>query len=119
MQKEFLIETRTVTDEKGTLLNLKYYLIEEEASPLPDLRQKIPIRTSRSGRKRKHSPCFRFGNAGPSAAPPAYHKRCDARVSAGDRRRHNDKGGHAGVLKGITDICLNHTVLPGRAEQEN
>ena len=33
MQKEFLIETRTVTDEKGTLLNLKYYLIEEEASP--------------------------------------------------------------------------------------
>lgn len=30
MQKEFLIETRAVTDEKGTLLNLKYYLIEEE-----------------------------------------------------------------------------------------
>lgn len=30
MQKEFLIETRSVTDEKGTLLNLKYYLIEEE-----------------------------------------------------------------------------------------
>ena len=36
MQKEFLIETRTVTDEKGTLLNLKYYLIEEEASPAAD-----------------------------------------------------------------------------------
>ena len=30
MQREFLIETRSVTDEKGTLLNLKYYLIEEE-----------------------------------------------------------------------------------------
>lgn len=30
MQKEFLIETRAVTDEKGNLLNLKYYLIEEE-----------------------------------------------------------------------------------------
>jgi len=30
MQKEFLIETRSVTDEKGTLLNLKYYLIEEK-----------------------------------------------------------------------------------------
>lgn len=30
MQKEFLIETRSVADEKGTLLNLKYYLIEEE-----------------------------------------------------------------------------------------
>ena len=30
--KEFLIETRTVTDEKGTLLNLKYYLIEEESA---------------------------------------------------------------------------------------
>lgn len=38
MQKEFLIETRSVTDEKGTLLSLKYYLIEEEqpesAAPL-------------------------------------------------------------------------------------
>lgn len=38
MQKEFLIETRAVTDEKGNLLNLKYYLIEEEppqpAAPL-------------------------------------------------------------------------------------
>jgi len=38
MHKEFLIETRTVTDEKGNLLNLKYYLIEEElpqpAAPL-------------------------------------------------------------------------------------
>ena len=33
MHKEFLIETRSVTDEKGTLLNLKYYLIEEEAAP--------------------------------------------------------------------------------------
>lgn len=32
MQKEFLIETRTVSDEKGNLLNLKYYLIEEEPS---------------------------------------------------------------------------------------
>ena len=32
MYKEFLIETRTVTDEKGTLLNLKYYLIEEESA---------------------------------------------------------------------------------------
>ena len=31
MQKEFLIETRSVTDEKGNLLNLKYYLIEEES----------------------------------------------------------------------------------------
>ena len=30
MHKEFLIETRSVTDEKGILLNLKYYLIEEE-----------------------------------------------------------------------------------------
>lgn len=30
MQKEFLIETRSVTDEKGTQLRLKYYLIEEE-----------------------------------------------------------------------------------------
>ena len=37
MQKEYLIETRAVADEKGTLLNLKYYLIEEEqaCSPLP------------------------------------------------------------------------------------
>jgi len=38
MQREFLIETRSVADEKGTLLNLKYYLIEEEqpkmAAPL-------------------------------------------------------------------------------------
>lgn len=38
MQKEFLIETRSVTDEKGRLLNLKYYLIEEtpvsEGAPL-------------------------------------------------------------------------------------
>ena len=31
MQREFLIETRAVADEKGNLLNLKYYLIEEEA----------------------------------------------------------------------------------------
>ena len=30
MQKEYLIETRSVADEKGNLLNLKYYLIEEE-----------------------------------------------------------------------------------------
>ena len=30
MQKEFLIETRAVADEKGNLLILKYYLIEEE-----------------------------------------------------------------------------------------
>lgn len=30
MQKEFLIETRAVADEKGNLLHLKYYLIEEE-----------------------------------------------------------------------------------------
>ena len=29
MQKEFLIETRAVADEKGNLLNLKYYLIED------------------------------------------------------------------------------------------
>ncbi len=31
MYKEFLIETRTVTDEKGSLLNLKYYLIKEKS----------------------------------------------------------------------------------------
>ena len=30
MQKEFLIETRAVADEKGHMLNLKYYLIKEE-----------------------------------------------------------------------------------------
>ena len=30
MQKEYLIETRSVTDEKGNLLHLKYYLIEED-----------------------------------------------------------------------------------------
>ena len=37
MQKEYLIETRSVTDEKGNLLHLKYYLIEEErpVSPAP------------------------------------------------------------------------------------
>lgn len=29
-EREFLIETRSVADEKGILLNLKYYLIEEE-----------------------------------------------------------------------------------------
>ena len=33
MQKEYLIENRAVADEKGTLLNLKYYLIEEEQLP--------------------------------------------------------------------------------------
>ena len=31
MQREFLIVSRAVADEKGNLLNLKYYLIEEEA----------------------------------------------------------------------------------------
>ena len=37
MQREYLIETRSVTDEKGNQLHLKYYLIEEErpASPVP------------------------------------------------------------------------------------
>jgi len=33
MHKEFLIETRSVTDDKGTLLHLKYYLIEETLPP--------------------------------------------------------------------------------------
>ena len=49
MQKEYLIETRAVADEKGTLLNLKYYLIEEEqaCSPLPLYR--ICIKKSLSG----------------------------------------------------------------------
>lgn len=49
MHKEFLIETRSVTDEKGTLLNLKYYLIEEElpqpAAPL----YRICIKKSTAG----------------------------------------------------------------------
>lgn len=35
MQKEILIETRAVADEKGTLLNLKYYLIEETEAAAP------------------------------------------------------------------------------------
>ena len=48
MQKEFLIETRTVTDEKGTLLNLKYYLIEEEASPAAAPLYRICVKKSLS-----------------------------------------------------------------------
>lgn len=48
IQKEFLIETRTVTDEKGTLLNLKYYLIEEEASPAAAPLYRICVKKSLS-----------------------------------------------------------------------
>lgn len=48
MQKEFLIETRAVTDDKGNLLNLKYYLIEEEPSPSSDPLYRICIKKSLS-----------------------------------------------------------------------
>ena len=74
MQKEYLIETRAVADEKGTLLNLKYYLIEEEqacipASPVPDLYQEIPVRESGGGGDREHAARVRFRKPG---ALPAF-----------------------------------------------
>ncbi len=74
MQKEYLIETRAVTDEKGTLLNLKYYLIEEErpVSPAPLYRiciKKSLTGESRSGGGRKHAARIRFRKPGPLTAP--------------------------------------------------
>ncbi|MGI5999548.1 hypothetical protein B5E77_13885 [Lachnoclostridium sp. An131] len=50
MQKEFLIETRSVTDEKGNLLNLKYYLIEEESVQTRAPLYRICIKKSSAGR---------------------------------------------------------------------
>lgn len=49
MQREFLIETRAVSDEKGNLLNLKYYLIEEDAPDLAAPLYRICIKKSLSG----------------------------------------------------------------------
>ena len=46
MQKEYLIETRSVTDEKGNLLHLKYYLIEEERPVAPAPLYRICIKKS-------------------------------------------------------------------------
>ncbi len=53
MQKEYLIETRAVADEKGTLLNLRYYLIKEERSGSPLPLYRIRITKSFSG-----NPCI-------------------------------------------------------------
>ena len=50
MRKEFLIETRAVTDEKGNLLNLKYYLIEEEAPQPAAPLYRICVKKSLSSR---------------------------------------------------------------------
>lgn len=50
MQKEFLIETRVVADEKGTLLNLKYYLIEETDSQAPTPLYRICVKKSAAER---------------------------------------------------------------------
>lgn len=59
MQKEFLIETRSVTDEKGTLLNLKYYLIEEKRLRLSLFTvsaSKNRLRSVRASKKQESTP---------------------------------------------------------------
>ena len=65
MQREFLIETRSVTDEKGTLLNLKYYLIEEEQP------QSV---APRCGGSSEHASGFPFGSL-----HPASHRTVDSK----------------------------------------
>ena len=101
MRKEFLIETRAVTDEKGNLLNLKYYLIEEEApqpaAPLyricvkkslssrPGVEEVETIRISIGG-SGKHPSCLRLGRRRAADAPPAYYKRGHSGMPSGDRR---------------------------------
>ena len=50
MQKEYLIETRAVTDEKGNLLNLKYYLIKEEQPESHAALYRICIKKAAAGR---------------------------------------------------------------------
>ena len=49
MQREYLIETRSVADEKGNLLNLRYYLIEEEPPQSGAPRYRLCIRKSPAG----------------------------------------------------------------------
>ena len=46
MQREYLIETRSVTDENGNQLHLKYYLIEEERPTSPVTLYRICIKKS-------------------------------------------------------------------------
>ena len=90
MQKEFLIETRSVADEKGTLLNLKYYLIEEEppqsaAPSLPHLYQEIHRRTPRGRRDRKHAPGLRLRTFYPPGAKAAHPECSYTRLPSGNR----------------------------------
>ena len=49
MQREYLIETRSVADEKGNLLNLRYYLIEEEPPQSGAPLYRLCIRKSPAG----------------------------------------------------------------------
>ncbi len=60
MHKEFLIETRSVTDEKGSSLNLKYYLIEEEMTPSAAPLYRICVKKSISD-----SPCVEEAESTP------------------------------------------------------
>lgn len=70
MQREFLIETRAVSDEKGNLLNLKYYLIEEEtpcpAAPL----YRICVKKSLS-----EHPCVEEAESTPPVSDSEAHAR--------------------------------------------
>lgn len=86
MQKEFLIETRSVTDEKGTVLNLKYYLIEEEqplsAAPL----YRLCIKKSTAAQP---------GMEEAQSTPPVSHSESFARLVLGQLIRN-----------AVTPVCL-------------
>ena len=106
MQKEFLIETRAVTDEKGNLLNLKYYLIEEEppqpAAPLYRICVKKSLSCHPGVEEAESTPPVSGSEDVRAAhAPPAHHKRSHPGMPSGDCGRYDDKRGRAGFLKGL------------------
>lgn len=86
MHKEFLIETRSVTDEKGILLNLKYYLIEEEQPESVAPLYRICIKKSASGQP---------GIEEAESTPPVSHSEAFTRQVLGRLIRN-----------AVTPVCL-------------
>ena len=86
MQREFLIETRAVADEKGNLLNLKYYLIEEEAP-----RSAAPLYRKKEKKSLSEQPCVEEAES----TPP---------VSASEAQAHQML--RQLITNAVTPVCL-------------
>ena len=104
MQKEYLIETRSVTDEKGNLLHLKYYLIEEERPVSPAPLYRICIKKSLTEypgvEEAESTPPVSASESRPGNAPKSNKECSDARMSSGNRGRYDVSGERTGFLKG-------------------